>query len=67
MHDCAPIDGQPATWYANMDAAEARPVHHECPTCGYRVTNTEFMYALYDFRCPRCGLRHLSEYVQVRA
>ncbi len=34
--------------------------YHWCPVCKYRVTDTEFMLAGFDYLCPRCHKRNLS-------
>lgn len=35
---------------------------HECPKCFYLVTDTAFCAARFDYPCPRCGEKTLSEF-----
>ena len=33
-----------------------------CRECGYRISDTQFKYARYDYKCAGCDLSHISEY-----
>ncbi len=35
---------------------------HECPNCGWRITHAAFIAAKFDFDCPRCGIKTISEF-----
>ena len=35
---------------------------HDCPKCGYRITDIEFKLARFDYLCPRCKKKKLSEF-----
>lgn len=47
-----------------QSAAEGHGVQpeHECPGCKYRMTDTAFCGARFDFLCPRCRKYRLSEF-----
>ena len=30
-------------------------VYFECPYCKYRITETEWTYVKFDYKCPRCN------------
>ncbi len=34
----------------------------QCPSCGYRIADTAWKMALFDFPCPRCGNCDMSEF-----
>ena len=41
---------------------EGKPDWLECPDCGYVIDAIEKECLKYDFNCPRCGARKISEF-----
>ena len=35
---------------------------HECPKCGWLISDADFVSARFDYLCPRCEEKHLSEF-----
>lgn len=36
---------------------------YKCPLCEFLMTKEEIQAIEFDFVCPKCGMRRLSEYV----
>jgi rubredoxin len=35
---------------------------HRCPSCGYIISDAVLKQALYDYACPRCLMKHFSDF-----
>ncbi len=33
-----------------------------CPNCKFIITNEEYIYARFDYECPRCEQKRFSEF-----
>lgn len=38
------------------------PVFLKCPNCGYRITKIQWEQSKFDYLCPRCKMKSLSEF-----
>ena len=47
--------------------SEGKPFgYYECPLCGYRISDTEYKAAAFDYACVRCKRKKLSEYLLIK-
>lgn len=39
---------------------------YKCPSCGYEIPELEFMYAKFNYPCPKCKEKRLSDYESMK-
>ena len=39
--------------------------YYECKICGYRIPESDFVFARYDYLCCRCQTQVLAEYKRI--
>lgn len=35
----------------------------ECPNCGHTITHTNMKFSAFDYLCPKCAIKRLSDFV----
>ena len=38
---------------------------YECPDCKYEIQELEYFYAKFNYPCPRCKIKKLSDYKHI--